>query len=80
MRREVVSYLFPQPGSQVRVEVRDGAVKLVGQIRDMSLVPVAARLVRAVEGVVDVDFDVSHRGEAAHAEEDPADGTRSGRA
>ncbi|MDX3798086.1 CBS domain-containing protein [Streptomyces sp. AK04-3B] len=80
IRREVVSYLFPQPGSQVRVEVRDGAVKLVGQIRDMSLVPVAARLVRAVEGVVDVDFDVSHRGEAAHAEEDPADGTRSGRA
>ncbi|WP_406005199.1 CBS domain-containing protein [Streptomyces sp. NBC_00637] len=80
IRREVVSYLFPQPGSKVRVEVRDGAVKLVGQIRDMSLVPVAARLVRAVEGVVDVDFDVSHRDEAAHAQEAPADGTRSGRA
>ncbi len=33
-----------------------------GRIRDTSLVPVAARLVRAVEGVVDVTFDLSERG------------------
>ncbi|KUN86412.1 CBS domain-containing protein [Streptomyces griseoruber] len=59
VRREVVSYLFPLPGSSVRVAVRDGVVRLVGQVRDTSLVPVAARLVRAVEGVVDVDFDLS---------------------
>ncbi|MFD5406536.1 CBS domain-containing protein [Streptomyces griseorubiginosus] len=39
------------------VEVHDGAVKLVGRVRDTSLIPVAARLVRAVEGVVDVDFE-----------------------
>ncbi|MFJ3224730.1 CBS domain-containing protein [Streptomyces sp. NPDC086783] len=59
VRREVVSCLFPAPASAVRVEVREGVVKLVGHLRDTSLVPVAARLVRAVEGVVDVDFDVT---------------------
>ncbi|MFC9926149.1 CBS domain-containing protein [Streptomyces sp. NPDC127190] len=59
VRREVVSYLFPLPGSAVRVEVADGVVTLVGRIRDRSLVPVAARLIRAVEGVVDVTFDLA---------------------
>ncbi|MFF4359983.1 CBS domain-containing protein [Streptomyces sp. NPDC001604] len=56
VRREIVSYLFTTPLSQVRVEVRDGVVTLGGRVRDTSLVPVAARLVRAVEGVVDVEF------------------------
>ena len=56
VRREVVSYLFPGPASAVRVEVRDGVVRMGGRVRDTSLVPVAARLVRAVEGVVDVEF------------------------
>ncbi|MEU6031476.1 CBS domain-containing protein [Streptomyces tauricus] len=59
VRREVVSYLFPPPSSSVRTEVRNGVVKLSGHIRDTSLVPVAARLARAVEGVVDVEFDLS---------------------
>ncbi|WP_329416723.1 CBS domain-containing protein [Streptomyces sp. NBC_00704] len=59
VRREVVSYLFPTPDSRVRVEVLDGVVNLVGQVRDTALVPVAARLVRAVEGVVDVAFDLN---------------------
>ncbi|MFG2936999.1 CBS domain-containing protein [Streptomyces sp. NPDC048282] len=61
VRREVVSYLFPAPASLLRVVVRDGVVTLAGRIRDTSLVPVAARLVRAVEGVVDVDFELSPR-------------------
>ncbi|WP_405969508.1 CBS domain-containing protein [Streptomyces sp. NBC_00988] len=56
VRREVVAYLFPGPASDVRVEVQDGVVRLGGRVRDTSLVPVAARLVRAVEGVVDVRF------------------------
>ena len=56
VRREIVSYLLPAPASAVRVEVRDGVVTLGGRVRDASLVPVAARLVRAVEGVVDVEF------------------------
>ncbi|MER5221109.1 CBS domain-containing protein [Streptomyces flaveus] len=59
VRREVVAYLFPTPTSAARVAVRDGVVTLSGRIRDTSLVPVAARLIRAVEGVVDVEFDVA---------------------
>ncbi|OLZ73686.1 hypothetical protein AV521_04640 [Streptomyces sp. IMTB 2501] len=59
VRREVVACLFPAPGSAVRVDVRNGVVKLIGHARDTSLVPVAARLVRAVEGVVDVEFELT---------------------
>ena len=66
VRREVVAYLFPAPESAVRVEVRDGVVRLAGRLRDTALVPVAARLVRAVEGVVDVGFDLD--GQDAPAE------------
>ncbi|MGW1953158.1 CBS domain-containing protein [Streptomyces sp. NPDC001920] len=62
VRREVVARLFPAPGPTVRVEVRDGVVRLGGLIGDTALVPVAARLVRAVEGVVDVDFDLDGPG------------------
>ncbi|MFF8866800.1 MULTISPECIES: CBS domain-containing protein [unclassified Streptomyces] len=60
VRREVAVYLFPPPASAVRVEVHDGVVTLTGRIRDTALVPVAARLIRAVEGVVDVEFDLAH--------------------
>ncbi|MFI7294471.1 CBS domain-containing protein [Streptomyces sp. NPDC050121] len=59
VRWEVVAHLFPAPVSAVRVEVRNGVVKLTGHARDTSLVPVAARLVRAVEGVVDVEFELT---------------------
>lgn len=57
VRREVVAYLFPAPASAIRIQVHEGVVKLAGRVRDPSLIPVAARLVRAVEGVVDVDFE-----------------------
>ncbi|MFJ8787700.1 CBS domain-containing protein [Streptomyces sp. NPDC102462] len=63
VRREIVSYLFPPP-SAVRAEVRDGVVTLSGTVHDTSLLPVAARLVRAVEGVVDVEFDLAREGDA----------------
>ncbi|MFC8242758.1 CBS domain-containing protein [Streptomyces chartreusis] len=56
VRREVVAHLFPMSSAAIRVEVRDGVVNLAGHVRDTSLIPVAARLIRAVEGVVDVDF------------------------
>ncbi|MFD9282576.1 CBS domain-containing protein [Streptomyces mirabilis] len=59
VRREVVSYLFRAPLVPVRVQVHDGVVTLTGRVRDTSLVPVAARLVRAVEGVVDVEFELT---------------------
>ncbi|MFE3035126.1 CBS domain-containing protein [Streptomyces canus] len=55
VRSEVVALLFPDPVEPVEVEVRDGLVTLTGRVRDTSIVPVATRLVRAVEGVVDVD-------------------------
>ncbi|CAL9283260.1 CBS domain-containing protein [Streptomyces olindensis] len=61
VRREVVAYLFPSPTSAVRVAVQEGVVTLSGRIRDTALVPVAARLIRAVEGVVDAEFDLSER-------------------
>ncbi|MFF9038942.1 CBS domain-containing protein [Streptomyces sp. NPDC014892] len=69
VRREVVAYLFPPPVSAVRVNVRDGVVRLGGRVRDTSLVPVAARLVRAVEGVVSVDFDLTPPGTAPESED-----------
>ncbi|MFD8717055.1 CBS domain-containing protein [Streptomyces sp. NPDC059629] len=76
VRREIVSYLFPAPGSVLRVDVRDGVVTLAGRIRDTSLVPVAARLVRAVEGAVDVEFDLSpNPAPAAAADPKRASGT-----
>ncbi|MGW7543220.1 CBS domain-containing protein [Streptomyces sp. NPDC054770] len=62
VRREIGSYLAPS--SAVRVEVSDGVVTLAGRIYDTALVPVAARLVRTVEGVVDVEFDIPREGTA----------------
>ncbi|MYR44583.1 CBS domain-containing protein [Streptomyces sp. SID5910] len=54
--REIVPFLSPGPSRPLRVTVSDGVVTLTGPLRDTSLVPVAARLVRAVEGVVDVEY------------------------
>ncbi|WP_330299794.1 CBS domain-containing protein [Streptomyces sp. NBC_00503] len=55
IRREVVGRLFPLAQHRVRVDVRHGVVTLSGGILDASLIPVAARLALAVEGVVDVN-------------------------
>ncbi|MET9903672.1 CBS domain-containing protein [Streptomyces sp. NPDC006446] len=60
VRREIVSPLFPPSSSAVQVEVHDGVATLTGRTHDTAMVPVAARLVRAVEGVVDVQFDLAH--------------------
>jgi CBS-domain-containing membrane protein len=43
------------------VRVSEGVVTLGGALPDRSLVPVLARAVRAVEGVVDVRLDLTHR-------------------
>jgi CBS domain-containing protein len=53
--RDVVARLFPEQVETIRVEVRDGVATVTGRIPDTDMVPVATRLVRAVEGVVDVD-------------------------
>lgn len=59
IRRTVVGTLFAAPARDLQVTVTDGVATLTGRVRDTSLVPVIARLVRAVEGVVDVEFDVT---------------------
>ncbi|MFG6293969.1 MULTISPECIES: CBS domain-containing protein [Streptomyces] len=59
IRREILAPLFPATTEPVRVDVADGVVTLTGRVRDTSLVPVITRLVRSVEGVVDVDMPLS---------------------
>ncbi|MFC9235022.1 CBS domain-containing protein [Streptomyces decoyicus] len=59
VRTEIVGRLFGDSSKDLEVSATDGVVTLRGTVRDTSLLPVAARLVRAVEGVVDVAFDVT---------------------
>lgn len=59
IRRDILGALFAAPTRDLQVTVTDGVVTLRGRVRDRSFIPVAARLVRSVEGVVDVDFDVT---------------------
>ncbi|MET8446863.1 CBS domain-containing protein [Streptomyces sp. NPDC005209] len=54
VRHEVVDRLFPLCADHIQVEVSDGVVTLTGWIDGGALVPVADRLSRAIEGVVDV--------------------------
>ncbi|WP_338693114.1 CBS domain-containing protein [Streptomyces sp. Q6] len=55
VRDTVAAYLFPdQP---VTVSVHEGVVTFGGKLGNRNLVPVAARLARAVEGVVDIRMD-----------------------
>jgi len=58
IHREVVERLFRGTGAEVHARVEGGVVTLGGQLYDASLVPVAARLARAVEGVVDVEWEL----------------------
>ncbi|MET7481659.1 CBS domain-containing protein [Streptomyces sp. NPDC005538] len=69
VRRDVVAHTFTAPDGPIEVEVHDGVVRLTGRVRDTSLVPVVTRLVRAVEGVVDVDCALS--GPLRHPDLDP---------
>ncbi|MFD8544512.1 CBS domain-containing protein [Streptomyces sp. NPDC059649] len=62
VRTEIVGRLFPRTPDEVAVHVTDGVVTLSGPIGDRALMAVAARLVRAVEGVVDVTFELTGPG------------------
>ncbi|RAJ59987.1 BON domain-containing protein [Streptomyces sp. Amel2xB2] len=57
IRQEVLG-LLPDAAPTLRVQVDEGLATVRGTLDDRSLVPVAARLIRSVEGVVDVDFDL----------------------
>ncbi len=59
VRHQVVAGRFPVPLDSVRVRVREGVVTLSGEVADVSMVPLALRLVRSVEGVVDVRSTVT---------------------
>ncbi|MGW1162370.1 CBS domain-containing protein [Streptomyces sp. NPDC002513] len=59
VRRDIVDILFPAPAEPIHVMVTEGVVTLTGKVRDAPLIPVALRLVHAVEGVVDVDCHLS---------------------
>ncbi|MEN3584293.1 CBS domain-containing protein [Streptomyces sp. ZYX-F-203] len=72
VRAEIVPRLFPGAAEHVRVRVRDGEVTLVGRVSDTSLIPPAARLVRAVEGVVDVECHLSARAEGGPGSPSPS--------
>lgn len=59
VRREVVERLFPVSRRGIGVSVADGVVTLTGTVRDGALIPVAARLAHAVEGVVGVTCELT---------------------
>ncbi|MER5204212.1 CBS domain-containing protein [Streptomyces sp. NPDC002825] len=59
VRRDVVERLFPLSHRGVDVRVDAGVVTLSGTVRDSALIPVAARLAGAVEGVVDVRCELT---------------------
>ncbi|MET8565689.1 CBS domain-containing protein [Streptomyces flaveolus] len=61
VRRTVVSCLFPALGHTIHVQVREGVVTLRGELGDASLISVATRLARAVEGVVHVETHLTGR-------------------
>ncbi|MET7519299.1 CBS domain-containing protein [Streptomyces sp. NPDC005480] len=64
IRRTVVNHLFPVSRKRVKVSVAQGTATLTGHVRDGDLIPVAARLTHAVEGVVDVRCRLEAEGSA----------------
>ncbi|UXY23528.1 CBS domain-containing protein [Streptomyces cynarae] len=70
VRRIVIAPLFPALAHTIHADVRDGVVTLRGRIADSPLISLAARLTRAVEGVVDVECDLT---EARSAGAEPTD-------
>ncbi|WP_316783623.1 CBS domain-containing protein [Streptomyces sasae] len=55
IRRDIVDVLFPAPIEPVHVVVTEGVVTLTGRVGDAARIPLAARLVRGVEGVIGVN-------------------------
>ncbi|MFE1943608.1 CBS domain-containing protein [Streptomyces massasporeus] len=59
VRRDVLAGRLPDGIESIDVDVSDGVVTLTGRVRDTSVVPLAVRLVRSVEGVVDVRSELT---------------------
>ncbi|MGW0765799.1 CBS domain-containing protein [Streptomyces sp. NPDC002676] len=62
IRRDIVDPLFPAPVEPVHIVVTDGVATLTGRVADADRIPLAARLVRGVEGVVSVDCRLTAAG------------------
>ncbi|WP_046776707.1 CBS domain-containing protein [Streptomyces yangpuensis] len=54
IRQSVVERLFPLSRNGITVTVTQGVATLTGSVRDEHLIPMADRLTRSVEGIVDV--------------------------
>ncbi|UFR06825.1 CBS domain-containing protein [Streptomyces sp. Go40/10] len=65
IRRDIVDVLFPVPVEPVHIVVSDGVATLTGRVEDAARIPLAARLVRGVEGIVGVDCRLTAAGSAA---------------
>ncbi|MBV2357640.1 CBS domain-containing protein [Streptomyces sp. J2-1] len=65
IRRDIVDILFPAPIEPVHIIVSDGVATLTGRVGDAARIPLAARLVQAVEGVVGVDCRLTDAGSDA---------------
>ncbi|ARF53357.1 CBS domain-containing protein [Streptomyces gilvosporeus] len=59
IRRDIIRHVFAVAHEDMQVTVENGVAMLSGHMSNTSLIPLAARLIRAVEGVVDVTFDVT---------------------
>ena len=59
VRREILAGRLPDGIESIGVTVDEGVVTLSGRVRDTSVVPLAVRLVRSVEGVVDVRSELT---------------------
>lgn len=59
VRDEVLARLFRNRKPTVEAHVAEGVVTLSGSLDDAALVPLVARLVRAVEGVVNVELQLT---------------------
>ncbi|AEY94066.1 hypothetical protein SHJG_8802 [Streptomyces hygroscopicus subsp. jinggangensis 5008] len=62
IRRDIVDVLFPAPVEPVHIVVSDGVATLTGRVGDAARIPLAARLVQGVEGVVGVDCRLTAAG------------------
>ncbi|GAA3030844.1 CBS domain-containing protein [Streptomyces olivoverticillatus] len=59
VRDEIIARLFPNRRPTIEVHVDEGLVTLSGPLTDTAMVPLVARLVRAVEGVVNVELQLT---------------------
>ena len=64
IREDIVDDLFKRlwiGPSELTVEVREGVVRLEGEVEQRSLIEILTRLVRAIDGVVDVESRLTYR-------------------